>query len=229
MNERQEKLFINIVKEHIKSGSPVGSKFLTEKFHLDVSPATVRNDMAELEQEGLICQPYTSAGRVPTEEGYRYYLKNYLSQAIVAGKKEKTSLDMVVSGNEKENIADRDFIKKQLAKKVAELSHGAVIMAFSRSDIYYTGISNLFSQPEFADMNIIYSISEVVDSLDDVISKVFSEIEDVDIKIGRDNYFSDKCASVFRRKGDKVVGILGPVRMDYESNLGLLDYMIKWL
>ena len=63
-----------IVEDYVSTREPVGSKALVERHRLGVSPATVRNDMAALEEEGLIAQPHTSAGRIPTDKGYRFFV-----------------------------------------------------------------------------------------------------------------------------------------------------------
>jgi heat-inducible transcriptional repressor len=79
LSERQEMVLSLIVREYIQHGQPIGSKTLVEQFDLDVSSATVRNDMGVLEEQGLIYAPHTSAGRVPTRQGYRYFVKRLLT------------------------------------------------------------------------------------------------------------------------------------------------------
>ena len=76
MNERRELILKIIINEHVITGSPVGSSVLVDKYKLNMSSATVRNEMAELEEDGYITQPHTSAGRIPTVKCYRYYLKH---------------------------------------------------------------------------------------------------------------------------------------------------------
>ena len=95
MNKRQESLFLNIIREHIDSAQAIGSKFLVAKYNLDVSSATIRNDMAELEKEGLITQPHTSAGRIPTEKGYKHYIENYLDNLKELNRKDKEALEKI--------------------------------------------------------------------------------------------------------------------------------------
>ena len=68
-----------IVEDYVATHEPVGSKALVERHHLGVSPATIRNDMAALEEEGYITQPHTSAGRVPTDKGYRLFVDRLAS------------------------------------------------------------------------------------------------------------------------------------------------------
>jgi heat-inducible transcriptional repressor len=80
VTERRRKLLQIIVDEYVRSAQPVGSNALVEKYRLGVSSATVRNDMAALEEEGYIAQPHTSAGRVPTDSGYRYYVESLMQE-----------------------------------------------------------------------------------------------------------------------------------------------------
>ena len=79
MEERQQKLLKIIVKEYIKTAEPISSGLLVQKFRLPYSPATVRAELVKLEEEGYIHQPHTSAGRVPTEKAYQFYVENFLS------------------------------------------------------------------------------------------------------------------------------------------------------
>src|SRR2546425_3839947 len=80
LTERQQEIIFRVVEEYVATGQPVGSKSLVERSGLRVSPSTVRNEFAELEQIGLLTHPHTSAGRVPTDSGYRYYARNLLDR-----------------------------------------------------------------------------------------------------------------------------------------------------
>ena len=75
MTQRQQKILNTIVKEYVKSSKPVSSKILVQKHKLGLSSATIRNEMKELEKTGFLQQPHTSAGRIPTEKGYRFFIK----------------------------------------------------------------------------------------------------------------------------------------------------------
>lgn len=102
LSKRQEMILSLIVREYVNTPTPVGSKLLVEKYDLDVSTATVRNDMAVLEELGLIAAPHTSAGRVPTEEGYRYFVQRLIGeteltpaeQRMIRHQFHQTALDM---------------------------------------------------------------------------------------------------------------------------------------
>jgi len=80
LTTRQKKIFSLIVHEHIASADPVGSNNLVQKYNMDLSSATVRNEMAALTDAGFLRQPHTSAGRIPTEEGYRYFVRQLMNE-----------------------------------------------------------------------------------------------------------------------------------------------------
>lgn len=225
LDERKSALLSAIIKEHIKSGSAVGSKILVDKYGFDVSPATIRNEMMALEKEGLIFQPHTSAGRIPTEAGWQFYLNNSLKDKALSHK-EKNDLDTVFKASE-----ESEAKVKNLAKKLAEISREAVIVGFNPDYIYYTGLSQLFRQPEFTQYDLICHLSEVIDHLEEVISRLFSEVAENDFKImvGQDNPFGRECGAIVskfkNKKGEAgIFTLLGPARMAYENNLALLKY-----
>ena len=224
MIPRQKQLFKNIVEEYISAAVPVGSKLVVKKYHPDVSSATVRNDMMELEEQGLITQPYTSAGRIPTEYGYRYYVDNYVDKKAELIKKEKDKMDEFIK-NIKIIKNDYEKIIKQIAKVLAEESGLAVFIGFDKNDVYYTGLSNLFSQPEFQDVNLICNMSLVIDHLDVTMADIYDKITELEISIGRTNPFDQDCAVVMYKIKNILVGILGPMRMDYAKNVALINFI----
>jgi heat-inducible transcriptional repressor len=85
LTERQRILLTLVVRDYIETAEPVGSKTIVERYKLDMSTATVRNEMATLTEMGYLRQPHTSAGRVPTEEGYRYFVTHVVYQADLPG------------------------------------------------------------------------------------------------------------------------------------------------
>jgi len=90
LTERQKTILLLIIRDYIDSAQPVGSKRLVERFHLDLSAATVRNEMSALTEMGYLRQPHTSAGRVPAEEGYRLFVEQMIQQAALPASVERT-------------------------------------------------------------------------------------------------------------------------------------------
>ena len=83
LSERQKTLLLVIIRDYIDAAQPVGSKRLVDRYQLDLSSATIRNEMATLTEMGYLRQPHTSAGRVPTEEGYRYFVSAMMNLAAL--------------------------------------------------------------------------------------------------------------------------------------------------
>jgi heat-inducible transcriptional repressor len=230
LSSRQELILSTIIKEHIKTGTPVGSSILVEKYKLNISPATVRNEMAELEKGGMIIQPHTSAGRVPTEKAYRYYLQN-IDRGDMAKPAKKISentvkeVEVILTANGEDNF-------REMAKYMSQATGNAIFWAFHRHNVYYTGLSQLFQQPEFEQMDLIYDISEVIDRIDEIVNKIFDDIDPgVHALIGRENPFGNFCSTVMAKykTGDQpgLFGILGPMRMNYEKNLSLANLILS--
>ncbi len=221
ISDRKNDILNIIIKEHIKTGAPVGSGVLVDKYKLNISPATVRNEMAELEEDGLIAQPHTSAGRIPTEKAYHLYIKNLSC-------KEPKQMELKIFEQILKNKNEQSF--KQAAKEMARISNNAVFWAFHRHNLYYTGISNLLSQPEFAQSDLIYDISAIIDRLDEIINEEYDNIKyKPQILIGAENPFGDFCGTVLVKykveENIGMLGILGPMRMDYEKNLALVRFV----
>ena len=227
--DRKKQILEAIIKEHITTGAPVGSSNLVDKYKLDCSSATVRNIMADLEEEGLIRQPHTSAGRVPTEAAYKLYLIGIITNKKPKKIKDKELLEIDAVLGDSDELAMRET-----AKKLAALTDSAVFWAFHKNNLYYTGLSNLFQQPEFVNSGLVYNVSSVIDRMDEIIDDIFEKTnEKAEILIGEENPFGNFCGAILAKykRGNQsgLFGILGPMRMDYEKNLALVEYILKRL
>ncbi len=225
ISERKQFILKTIVDEYIMSAQPVSSGVLVNKYNLDISPATVRNEMMELEDDGYIYQPHTSAGRVPTELAYRLMLSS------LGDKKTRSLKESELKALEKSfNITENSF--RQTAKVIAELADSAVFWAFHKNDLYYTGLSNLFSQPEFKQATVVCDVSGIIDRLEEIIDEIFEDLEEGEqVLIGDDNPFGNFLSTVLikykHNNSHGLLGILGPMRMNYERNLALVEFIKK--
>ena len=105
LSARKREILRLVVEEHVATGQPVGSKALVERAHLDVSSSTVRGELSELEAIGLLTHPHTSAGRVPTESGYRVYTDDLVG--AIEGRPAPFPLDLTAMRNELEEALRR--------------------------------------------------------------------------------------------------------------------------
>lgn len=226
INERQAHILSLVVGEFIATAQPVASGTITRKFNLSVSPATVRNDMAVLEAVGLLRQPHTSAGRVPTEEGYRFYLANFVDQRC-----SRRVCAPIRRASEDTNDARQKL--RRIARALVELSGETAVSSLATSPkahwMHYSGISNLFGKPDFSDVETMRSLSSIIDQFDDVLRGMFDRIDsDVNVWIGGENPFGDQVATVMVKyqlpsRMTGLLGLVGPLRMDYEKNIRLLS------
>lgn len=225
ISDRKKFLLDTIIKEYVKTAQPVSSGVLVEKYKLEISPATVRNEMMELEEEGYIYQPHTSSGRVPTELAYELFL----TDVAPSKKKELKEAEIKLL----EQLFKREEVAyKQTAKAIAELANSAVFWAFHKNDLYYTGLANLFAQPEFHQLNAVCDVSASIDRLEEIIDENFESFTDGgQVLIGSKNPFGNfLSAVVVKYKNNNqhgVFGILGPMRMDYGHNLALVEFIKK--
>lgn len=226
LSDRKQALLQGIVQEYITTARPVASQWLVDKLDFGVSSATIRNEMKELEEQGYIMHPHTSAGKIPTEAGYRYFIEHFLDLAAELREQERVALDKATA-LQPDDTSETPL--KRLAKQMAALCQETVLLTFDRNSFYYTGVSHLFHKPEFQDIDEALVLSELIDHLDDVMAQLHQrDIESVDIFLGADNPVSEYCATVVTRYRNDATGgvmaILGPQRMDYQRNYQLLKY-----
>ena len=234
MNERQEKILAAVIEEYTKSAIPVGSQVLGEKYGLDVSPATIRNDMMALEKEGFLHQPHVSAGRIPTDKGYRYFVEEIMP-------------DKELSRDEQQNL-QREFLKlkaqntrltRTTAKLLGHLSGNLAVSGIIEKDEFADfGIRELMDQPEFRELDEMCRLAEVLDYVDEKFDSLLADLKDDETKIfiGKENPIEEisGCSMVvspYRTKsGEKgILALIGPKRMQYAKNKSLIEYVKKML
>ncbi len=218
MDDRLKNILKLVIEDAIETGEPVGSQYLVDTYKLGVSPATIRNWFAELETDGYLTHPHTSSGRMPTEKGYRLYLTELMTPTPLSKRDVSRLEEAVVGVNEPERRA------KILAKVIAEMIGTAVVLGLNRADTYYTGLSQLFAQPEFRDWNRVVNLGGVLDGLDDVLTRVrVRSFEMPTTFIGAECPFGPMCGSVFLNFDENILAaVLGPMRMNYRFAHALL-------
>lgn len=233
MDLRRQKILEAIIESFIQDALPVGSKHITEYYHFDVSPATIRNEMAALEKEGYITQPHTSAGRVPTSRAYRMLVDQMKEQSRLV---EQAQHDMLQIRNQyylnktKEKLYDTVSI---LASATDNVSFATIP---EKGQFFYIGISNILRKPEF--ITEPEKLTRVIEVLEHDLARALSELqitEEGAIYIGEENILPEfqSCsllAMPYRHQGFKgVMGILGSTRMNYPYNMAALRSAIQLL
>ncbi|RAK10332.1 heat-inducible transcription repressor HrcA [Halanaerobium saccharolyticum] len=130
LDSRKKRILQAIIQEHIISASPIGSRTLAKKYNLDVSPATIRNEMADLEDLGYLEQPHTSAGRIPSDKGYRYYVDQLISR-------KKNEVPGIIENVENlyQDLQDVQDIISGMAKMLSNMTHYTAMVSEPKSQV----------------------------------------------------------------------------------------------
>lgn len=224
MTDRQAKILATIIEQYAEVAAPVGSVMLAKIFN--VSSATIRNEMVELERAGYIKQPHTSAGRIPTDKGYRFYVNNIredqqlpTQQAVRNSKAIATR----VSGSGEPVLAIKSAVDS-----LVQLTHNLGIATIG-NQLYVAGYSNLFGQPEFLDPIQSREVARLLDNLEPWLREV-SPNEALNVYIGTENPIGRSAdvsliISKYRSpySDHSYIGVLGPTRQSYRSVMGLVE------
>jgi transcriptional regulator of heat shock response len=233
--QRKNKILAATVSSYIKSGNPVSSQELAQ--HFGFSSATMRNILAELEDDGFLVQPHTSAGRVPTDRGYRYYVDFLMGQVqLTQGQKES------ILNEYKKRITSLEDVLEKTSQIVATLTHYAAIVSFPDWDdrFMYAGLSNIIQQPEFADKQKLFLIIKLLEEKRQLLKLLNEEITQPKIYIGGEihcGYLNEECSLIVSpyKKGKKKdnkrgkVAVLGPRRMTYDQAMSTLEFVSQTL
>ncbi|MGE5393081.1 MAG: hypothetical protein ACM3NH_05050 [Candidatus Saccharibacteria bacterium] len=228
---RQQKILAAIVKEYSETAKPVGSQELAEKYNFKESPATIRNEMGTLEKLGLIYQPHKSAGRIPTDEGFRFFV-NQLMRRFELSEKERR----LMRGELMKLQGQHEQLSRQISNLIAQVS-GQAAFALLPNETSATGLSHIIQDPEVHDPETISAIAEVFDHLDEHAQKLGKSLEVApEAFIGKElplpvpKNLSLVISNVTLKSGKQgIIGIVGPKRMSYAKNLSLLEYLAKLL
>lgn len=221
ISERQQAILLSIVEQYAEVASPVGSSLLAKLF--GVSSATIRAEMAELERLGFIKQPHTSAGRVPTDKGYRYYVNNLSDQeaSLPARRGEKAIETRIQHGGMPERTI------RNAVDTLVELTHNLGLATIG-DQLYMSGLSNLFGQPEFMHPGQVQEVARLLDNLEPWLREAAPN-DPLSVYIGRENPIGRGagCSLIISRfrspySDRSYIGVLGPTRQSYRDVTSLV-------
>lgn len=227
MTDRQIQILAAIIEQHAEIAAPVGSVMLAKLF--GVSSATIRSEMARLEEMGYIAQPYTSAGRVPTDAGYRFYVNMlndaYDDKAVPITDRGTRAIEARV--NTHSNQADRAI--RSAVDSLVDLTHNLGLATIG-DELYISGIGNLFSQPEFAQTNHVQAVARLLDNLEPWLREAAPN-EPLNVFIGAENPIGKTSGvsliiSRFRSpySDRSYIGVLGSTRQSYAKVMRLVRH-----
>lgn len=218
MDERKQKILKAIVQDYIATAEPVGSRTISKKFELGVSPATIRNEMADLEEMGYIEQPHTSAGRVPSDSGYRYYV-DALMDPLILNEEEKKNINQEIA-NRLDEVNEVIEYTGKLVSQVTSLT-SLVMGPKSRNSV----LKRLYFLPYEAGKAIMVTVKEN------------STVENNIVDIGEDttpeelqilaNIFNEKMSGT--RVQDLKKGLLSEIYGELSKKRRMIDGMMSIL
>lgn len=227
MTERQIQILAAIIEQHAEIAAPVGSVMLAKLF--GVSSATIRSEMVRLEEMGLIAQPHTSAGRIPTDAGYRFYV-NMLTNTPdnnLLPEFDRSARTIEARINPQSNHADRAI--RSAVDSLVDLTHNLGIATIG-DELYMNGIGNLFAQPEFAQTNHVQSVARLLDNLEPWLREAAPN-EPLNVYIGAENPIgktSGVSLIISRYRSPysdrSYIGVLGSTRQSYAKVMRLVRH-----
>jgi len=220
MTQRQATILAAIVEQYAEVASPVGSLTLAKLF--GVSSATIRAEMARLEEMGYIAQPHTSAGRIPTDKGYRFYV-NQATQV------EETSRSVRAIDTRVTQAGRPDLAIRSAVDSLVELTHN-VGLATIGDQLYISGFERLFMQPEFLGGGPVQEVARLLDNLEPWLREAAPN-ETLSVYIGQENPIgkASGCSLIISRfrspySDHSYIGVLGPTRQSYRQVMSMVAY-----
>lgn len=229
ITHRQAKILAGIVTLNCENNIPVSSKDLVEKYDFGLSSATIRNEMAVLEKLGLIRQPHTSAGRVPTDEGFRYFV-NQLMDRVKLTVREQERLRSEIAKLQAVNAE----IGRRLAKLVSSHTDQASFAVFPE-EISTVGLSKVLEKPILPTEDA-KEIAEFFDNLDEYAEEILAEYSSEqpqafigkELTLAKHPDYSMILTGLQLPSGKRgVIGLIGPKAMHYQKNMTLMEFIAK--
>lgn len=230
MKERTRIILQALIEEFVSTAQPVASKKLLESRQFPVSSATIRNEFALLEEVGLIASPHISSGKVPTQQGYRFFVDEMMNESAQELSLVQESFEKYVQAYRLEKSKESMFDALRL---LAKLSGNVAFSMVENDHTMYIGLSNVLRSPEFqSDPERAVRIVEIFEGRDSfrrMVEQMDIPRGEVKIFIGEENLVEEisSCAMMVipyeSSHSQGVLGILGPMRMKYRYNKTLLE------
>jgi heat-inducible transcriptional repressor len=226
MTERQRVILAAIIEQYAEIAAPVGSVTLAKLF--GVSSATIRSEMAKLEDMGLIMAPHTSAGRIPTDKGYRVYVNGITDATMSELPSGVDRSARTIEAHVNSHIDKADRAIRSAVDSLVELT-GNMGFATIGSELYTNGMGMLFSQPEFLQGQHVQAVARLIDNIEPWLREAAPN-EPLNVFIGSENPIGKSSGatliiSKFRSpySDNSYIGVIGPTRQNYARTMHLVQ------
>lgn len=226
MTDRQRAILAAIIEQYAEIAAPVGSVTLAKLF--GVSSATIRAEMAKLEDMGLIAAPHTSAGRIPTDKGYRMYVNGITDAQMTELPSGLDRSARTIEAHVNSHVTQADRAIRSAVDSLVELT-GNMGFATIGSELYTSGISRLFSQPEYMQGQHIQAVARLIDNIEPWLREAAPN-EPLNVFIGSENPIGKSSGatliiSKFRSpySDTSYIGVIGPTRQNYARTMHLVQ------
>ena len=231
MQERQLEILRAIVDEYVSTQEPVGSKAIAERHSLGVSPATIRNDMALLEDAGLITQPHTSAGRIPTHTGYRVFVDKLAAVKPLSTAERRAIETFLASSN------NRDELFIRTAKILAQLTQQVAVFQYpDENKVVLAGTANLAKGSSHELAGTIFPVLEALEEQVVLLRLLANANTQVRVLIGEEQTESSLKTTSLVSVGYGVdghttgaLGVIGPTRMNYAGTIATVNAVARYI
>ena len=230
LTERKLKILQAIITDFIRNAEPVGSRTLSRTLGMNISPATIRNEMADLEEMGYLFHPHTSSGRVPSDKAYRLYVNNLMDRyELEQAEKQRIKRELRAHMAELERTVRH---ASELLSEITNLTSFATLEDMRDMSLFLQGMTRIFAHPEYRTIENARPFLEMVDDRDRFASELAARAEGLSITIGDEN--SERIApgssiisAAYYVDGKMVgkLGVVGPTRMRYSEITSVIEYM----
>jgi heat-inducible transcriptional repressor len=223
LTKRQEEILSNLIKDYVELATPISSELFEKRHKIGISPPTIRLEFQKLTKEGFLEKPHISAGRIPTDKAYRYFVNNLLEEKIF-------EIEKLIN----ERIGEELKLLQNLTKELAQISRSLIFGYLEKEGmIFKEGWEEVLKEPEFFNKECVFRFLDFLEEFEREVRelKLNSEIK---IYIGKENPFKKgkDFALIISRckvlKTDGIFALCGPKRMDYNKNIGLMKSVKRY-
>lgn len=232
LTDRQKALLRAVIEKYIETAEPIGSETVEKEAKLGVSPATIRNEMVRLTALGYLKQPHTSAGRIPTSTGMKFYVDQLMEEKALSLKDE-----VAIKEELKEETNRFDKLLKHTARVLADQTQSLAIATDEEGDIYAAGMANILDMPEFYDIDITKTVLSMIDKAE-IMSQITSQLlpeDQIKILFGEElgMPYLEPCGFIVTRyrmlHHSGVLGVIGPNRLNFSVIIPTMRYFSQLL